>query len=288
MQVPAVQVSPPLQLLPAQQGCPLAPQVLVQLPETQARPLPQTVPEQHASPSAPQPEGWQLPKTQAGVPPEQTVPHWPQFIGLVRRLVSQPLARLVSQSRKPDEQLQRPLRQSLLRVLLLPQVAPQAPQWAVVLRRSVSQPLLDIESQLPKLVLQVLTLHVPAPQVAVATCGRLVQLLPQAPQFTASVARVLSQPSPVFELQSPRPVMHMRFAQLLATQLALITPGRVLQLLLQPLQLVADEVMFTSQPSADMLLQLAKPVLHELTAQLPLEQVLVALAREQTFPQLPQ
>lgn len=290
MQVPAVQVRPPLQALPAQQGCDDAPHMEVQVPAAHPRPLPQTVPEQHICPSAPQPEGWQEPNTQAGVPPLQTVPHCPQLLGSVRRLDSQPLARLLSQSRKPAAQLQRPLRQVLFTVLLVPlgQVAPQAPQFALDARRSVSQPLLDIESQLPKLALHEVTLQVLAAQVAVATWGRLVQLVPQAPQLTASVARVLSQPSAVFELQSPRPAWQVRFAQLLATQLALATPGRVLQLLLQPLQFVAEVVMFTSQPSPVVLLQLAKPVLHEVMPQLPPLHEFVALAREQVLPHAPQ
>jgi len=78
----------------------------------------------------------------------------------------------------------------------------------------------------------------------------------------------------------------MRLAQLPDTQLALITPGRVLQLLLQPPQAVAVLVMFTSQPSADMLLQLACVGLHELMPQVPPEHTLVALGRVQATPQL--
>ena len=78
----------------------------------------------------------------------------------------------------------------------------------------------------------------------------------------------------------------MRLAQALATQLALATPGSVLQLLLQPLQLVADEVMFTSHPVFTLMSQLAKPVLHELNPQVPPEQVFTALARVQAMPQV--
>lgn len=288
-QVPDMQVRGPVQVLPAQHGSLLPPHALVHIPATHARPLPQTVPLQHAWLFAPQPVGWQEPKTQAGVPPEQTTPHSPQLFGSVRRFDSQPLARLVSQSRKPAAQLQRPERQALVRVLFMPpegQLRPQALQFVFDERRSVSQPFDDMLSQLPKLASQVVTLQVLAAQVLVATCGRSLQSLLHAPQFAVSLLRVVSQPSPVFELQSARPVMHVRLAQALLTQLALITPGSVLQLLLQPLQLVAEEVMFTSQPSPDMLLQLAKPVLQELKPQVPPEHVFTALARVQAMLQV--
>ena len=257
--MPAVQVRPAPQVSPAQQTWPLAPHIDEHTPATQ-----------------PCPEG-------------QMVPHWPQWVLLVWRLVSQPFARLVSQSPKPAAQLHWPERQSLVRVLFIPpegQLAPQAPQLLVEVRKSVSQPLGDMLSQLPKFVSQVVTLQALLLQVLVATWGRSLQSLLQAPQFAVSLLRVVSHPSPVFELQSARPVVHMRLAQALATQLALMTPGSVLQLLLQPLQLVAEVEMFTSHPSFDVLLQLAKPVLHELKPQVPPEQVFTALARVQAMPQV--
>jgi hypothetical protein len=232
-----------------------------------------------------------VPKTQAGVPPEQTVPHSPQLFASVRRFDSQPLARLVSQSRKPAAQLQRPERQALVSVLFKPpegQLSPHALQFVTEVRKSVSQPSVASLLQLPKLASQVDTLHALPLQLLVATWGRSLQSLLQAPQFAVSLLRVVSQPSPVLELQSARPVMQTRLAQALLTQLALMTPGSVLQLLLQPLQLVGDDVMLTSQPSPVVLLQLAKPDVHALMPQFPPEQVLVALAREQTFPQAPQ
>jgi hypothetical protein len=258
-QIPAVQVSPPLHTLPAQQTWPGAPHI-----------------EEHTPATQPCPEG-------------QTVPHWPQWVLLVWRFVSQPFVRLVSQSAKPAAQLHRPERQSLLSVLFMPpagQLAPHAPQLVTEERRSVSQPFDDMLSQLPKLVLQVDTLQVLLLQVLVATWGRSLQSLLHAPQLAVSLLRVVSQPSPVFELQSARPERHTMLAQALLTQPALMTPGSVLQLLLQPLQFAADEVMFTSQPSPDMPLQLANPVLHELMPQVPPEQVFTALARVQAMPQV--
>jgi hypothetical protein len=141
-------------------------------------------------------------------------------------------------------------------------------------------------SQLPKFVSQVDTLQALLLQVLVATWGRSLQSLLQAPQFAVSLLRVVSQPSPVFELQSARPEMHTRLAHALLTQLALETPGSVLQLLLQPLQLVADDVMFVSQPLITLMSQFAKPVLHELKPQVPPEQVFTALARVQAMPQV--
>jgi hypothetical protein len=244
---------------PAQQTCPLAPHMDEHAPATQPCPL------GHA------------------------VLHWPQWRLLVWRLVSQPFVRLVSQSPKPAAQLHWPERQSLVRVLFIPpegQAAPQAPQFVAEMRRSVSHPFDDMLSQLPKLVLQVVTLQVLLPQVLVATCGRSLQLLAQAPQLAVSLLRVVSQPSPVLELQSARPEVHMRLAQALATQLALMTPGSVLQLLLQPLQFVADEVMFTSHPVLTLMSQLAKPLLQELKPQVPPEQVGTELARVQAMPQV--
>jgi hypothetical protein len=258
-QIPAVQVSPPLHRLPAQQTWPLAPQLKEHTPATQP---------------------WLL---------GQTVPHWPQWVLLVWRFVSQPFVRLVSQSPKPATQLHCPERQSLVRVLFIPpegHLEPQAPQLAAEVRRSASQPLKMLLSQLPKFVSQPSMVQTLLLQLLVATCGRSLQSFPQPPQFVRSLLVVVSQPSPVFKLQSARPEMHTRLAQALATQLALPTPGSVLQLLLQPLQLVDDEVMLTSQPSPEMLLQLAKPVLHELKPQVPPEQVFTALARVQAMPQV--
>jgi hypothetical protein len=166
------------------------------------------------------------------------------------------------------------------------QLAPHAPQLFVEVRKSVSQPFDDMLSQLPKFVSQVDTLQALLLQVLVATWGRSLQSLLQAPQFAVSLLRVVSQPSPVFELQSARPEMHTRLAHALLTQLALETPGSVLQLLLQPLQLVADDVMFVSQPLITLMSQFAKPVLHELKPQVPPEQVFTALARVQAMPQV--
>lgn len=73
--MPSVQVSPLLHTLPAQQTWPLAPHI-----------------EEHTPATQPCPEG-------------QMVPHWPQWVLLVWRFVSQPFVRLVSQSPKPAAQL---------------------------------------------------------------------------------------------------------------------------------------------------------------------------------------
>lgn len=104
MQVPAVQVSPPLQLLPVQQGCIEAPQAAVQVPMTHARLLPQASPAQQGSVSSPQAD-WQVPPAQVLPAPVQGTPQLPQCWLLAWRLVSQPLVRLESQSPKPATQL---------------------------------------------------------------------------------------------------------------------------------------------------------------------------------------
>lgn len=177
----------------------------------------------------------------------------------MRRLISQPFERLLSQSRVAAVQLQRPDAHELLIVPLVPfgQVAPQAPQFAALVRTSVSQPFPTIESQLPKFALQVEMLHALDAHVAVATCERLAQLLLHAPQFVASLASVVSHPLLALLSQLPRPDWHVRLAQSPLTQLALATPGSALQLLLHPPQAVAVFERFTSQPSPEVLLQFA-------------------------------
>ena len=280
----------PLQVVPLQQGCPLAPQSFVQLPLTQARPPAQMLLVQQGWPSAPQPVAWQVPKTQAGVPPVHATPHWPQLFVSVRRLLSQPLVRLLSQSRKPAAQLQRPLRQVLFSVLPPDdgQLTPQALQFVFDVLVFVSQPLPTIESQFPKPALQVVIEHALPPQVPVATWSRLLQFVPHVPQLVTSVASVVSQPLLALLSQFPRPPMQTRLAQSPDAQLALVTPGRALQLLPQPPQFVAVLVMFVSQPLLLIVSQFAKFVLHDAMPQEPPEQVFVALAREHTVPQAPQ
>ncbi len=81
----------------------------------------------------------QTPLTQLGVAPVHAVPHAPQRVALVLRLVSQPSMRLVLQSPKPVWQVQRLSAQppAEFDVPLAGQLAPEhAPQRAAVVVRS--------------------------------------------------------------------------------------------------------------------------------------------------------
>src|SRR6185312_12662538 len=65
-------------------------------------------------------------------------------------------------------------------------------------------------------------------------------------------------------------------------------PQVVRQAVPQPPQLLLSLMVLTSQPSATVPLQLAKPVLQPATVQLPTEQPAVPLGTKHWWPQLPQ
>jgi hypothetical protein len=108
-------------------------------------------------------------------------------------LISQPLATMPSQSANPalqTEIVQAPCAQAET-ALVAEHTLPQAPQLFTLVRRLASHPLLRFPSQLPQPGAQVIA-QTPAEHVPVALFAE--QIDPQAPQFWASVNRLVSQP----------------------------------------------------------------------------------------------
>lgn len=112
------------------------------------------------------------------------------------------------------------------------------------------------------------------------------QTLPQLPQLVTLVARFTSQPSAGFPLQSAKPWLHEAMAQAPLEHLAVAFAR--LQTVPQAPQFCVLFRMLISHPSAAMPLQSSNPGLHARMAQLPAEQVEVALGRSQTLPHVPQ
>src|SRR3954469_26007258 len=111
---------------------------------------------------------------QAFSPPEQTIPHPPQFPGSKEMLVQTPL-HLVAPAG------QSPLHVPLTQVIPAGQTFPQAPQLALLLAR--------LTQELPHFVSpgkQALLLHVPLTQFDPAA-----QTFPQAPQLALSEERLV-------------------------------------------------------------------------------------------------
>jgi hypothetical protein len=126
----------------------------------------------------------------------------PQLAESLSPKVSQPLALLPSQSRKPRSQViwQVPDEQAGV-PLPLPQARPQAPQWAVLLLVLVSQPLAVLPSQSPKPGLHV-SPQTPPVQVGVPLVAT--HRLLHEPQVRGD-ERLASQPLEGFMSQSAKP-----------------------------------------------------------------------------------
>jgi hypothetical protein len=285
----------PLQLVaatcPTQSALHLLPQapqlftsfdVLISQPST-------TAPLQLANP------GLQLPTTQAlaeqaGAPfatAGQVTPHPPQLFTLFVVLISQPSAKLPLQFAKPALQL------ATAQVLAEQVAAPFAtagqallhpPQLFTLFVVLISQPSATTPLQFAKPGSQLATAHDPATQAAVPFAA--LHVLPQAPQLLTLVCVFTSQPSAGFPLQSAKPGLQAATTHAPAEQPAV--PFAIEQTFPQPPQWLALVCVFTSQPSAGLPLQFAKPALQLATAQLPPLQPGVPFAIEQTFPQEPQ
>lgn len=137
---------------------------------------------------------------QSGVPPLHVDPQAPQFVA-VARLVSQPLAASMSQSRQPASHVvttQLPVAQLSL-AWASAQVTPHAPQSFEVSRR-VSHPSAAMPLQSPKPASHAPTPQRPAVHDAVP-CGTLGHASPHAAQSVA-VPRARSHPSVARALQS--------------------------------------------------------------------------------------
>jgi len=116
--------------------------------------------------------------------------------------------------------------------------------------------------------------HWPAAQLAVPLV--VLQALLQVPQWVAEVGRLVSQPSDGSLLQSAQSVWHVAIVQMLFVQAA-VACARA-QTFPQAPQLLTSVVVATSQPSAGLPLQSAKPAPQEgehLVPALPVAQVVV-------------
>ena len=185
-------------------------------PQTKAHePAAQTAvalaPAEHEAPHEPQFEGSLLvlthppPQSESGAaqvathapaahtrPAAQARPQTPQLALSLRLRTSQPLAALMSQSRKPAAQAVTPHAPPAQAEVALgsEHVRPQAPQWALLVPRLVSQPLPAAPSQSPRPASQRATVQPPAAQPLTAPGSE--QALPQAPQWAGST-EVLAQ-----------------------------------------------------------------------------------------------
>jgi len=176
---------------------------------------------------------------------EHAAPHAPQWLALVRRSVSQPLAPLPSQLPKPGAHVgtHAPAAQAVAVVPAAEHAAPHAPQWLALARRSVSQPLGALPSQLPKPSVQA-GVHVPETQ-PVAEAPAIEHATPQAPQLLALVRTLVSQPLAALPSQSPKPAEHTSAVQAPAMHTCAAGQRRP-----QPPQFAASPPTAASQPLA--------------------------------------
>lgn len=165
-----------------------------------------------------------------------------------------------------------------------PQTRPHAPQFVGSFETSVSQPRLPGE-QSAKPPSHTTTLHVPARQVPVVTFGRLLQTLPQKPQFAESVVVAVSQPSAALPLQSAKPGLQLAIVH--APPVHAGVPFGIMQTWQLAPQAVTD-VGEASQPLDATRSQSWKPPVHAVIEQPPDAQAQVALPPEHARPQLPQ
>jgi hypothetical protein len=131
-------------------------------------------------------------------------------------------------------------------------------------------------------------LHVPiwqAPLKHVAPALAKEQTVPHAPQFVALVFVFVSQPSAAPPEQLPKPTAQdTEHTDAVQVGVALTVEHAAAH---AP-QFAALVVVFVSQPSATIPLQLPKPTLHVPSAHVPAAQVSVLFARSQTTPHAPQ
>lgn len=139
-----------------------------------------------------------------------------------------------------------------------------------------------MKSQFPKPLSQLPSVQVPVAQLSLPLVSAHAEL--HAPQWVKELSAV-SQPLAALPSQSPKPELQAMRAQLPDEQV--VVALACAHATLQPPQLLLVLVC-VSQPFAALPSQLAKPVLHAVIAQLPVEHDAVALTRVQLVPQLPQ
>ncbi len=131
---------------------------------------------------------------------------------------------------------------ALTHSMLLPQKLPQPPQLFASVVKLTSQPLLELLSQFAKP-----PLHVPIAQTLLVQTGIALGTLHEfshVPQFVTDKARLVSQPSAEFALQSAKPAWHT-LAPLLPPVEALLPP---VEALLPPVEALLPPVAATLPP----------------------------------------
>jgi hypothetical protein len=212
----------------------------------------------------------QVPAVHAAVafPTRQALPQPPQLPTLDPRFTSQPLEATPSQSAKPALQvkLQPPSAQRGLAFATAKHTVPQSPQLFVSVLRS-AQTLVAAQKVVPAGQLD--TQAPPAQRVPAA------QTTPQPPQLVLELVLV-SQPSATIALQFAKPGLQVPTVHRPAAQPA--TAFGTLHALPHAPQAVGVVLVFTSQPSAGLPLQSAKPASQAPTVQRPRVHAAVAWA----------
>ena len=214
--------------------------------------------------------------------PLHTLPQAPQFDALEPVLTSQPLATLISQSEKPALHAieHEPLEHDGVPLAPL-HTFPHEPQFDVFVPVFTSQPFTALISQSANPALHAMA-QLPALHEGVPF--EPLHALPHDPQFDALVLVFTSQPLAALMSQSAKPALHA-MAHTLFEQEGV--PFELLQIVPQEPQFTALVLVFTSQPFAALMSQLAKPALHAM-AHVPLEHEGVPFVPLQTVPQAPQ
>jgi hypothetical protein len=226
-QAPAAQLSAPgawLTLGSAAQGRPHAPQFATLVSSGVSQPL-VALPSQ--LPMLVLHTRLQTPPAQLAVPPAlgHTLPHRPQWLVLVKIVVSQPSAGFELQSLLSRGHASATPQVLAAQAATAPTgggghtaVGPvHAPQWLMSpIAVFTSQPFAGLPSQSAKPVLQVPRMHTPPAQVAPALANW--QRLPQTPQFITSVEVVVSQPLAELLSQLPKPSRQLASVHALPAQ----------------------------------------------------------------------
>ncbi len=154
-------------------------------------------------------------------------------------------------------------------------------QCASVLR-ACSQPFAVFPSQSPNPGEQDVAVHVPVEHVSPEPA--MSQIVPHVAQLV-SVLSAVSQPFAALASQLPQSELHAPSVQVPVAQLAIaFAREHAVPHVAQFASVVSD----VSHPLASVASQLPKPTLHDEIAQLPVEHVAPALAREQPAPHAPQ
>jgi hypothetical protein len=134
--------------------------------------------------------------------------------------------------------------------------------------------------------------HAPRPQTPAVhapalECGCTGHVLPQAPQFIGSVAKLASHPLAAKLSQSPYPIVQPVKTHVLDAQPTVAFCAGVHAFLHAP-QFLGSDVVSISQPSTACMLQSACPVSHDAIAHFPMTHDAAAEGRLQTLEQAPQ